>query len=222
MGACGWPGGPGDRHIRRPFLCLVRRSPRAGMGARGIRKVPPSPTAAGCRSGRHRCPRSAGGWGIAFSHVAHRDVGWSTRLASTDSSITQQITADRRGDNHLWIYGSRSSAFTDYPVRVVVNGAAITDDLNSYLATGPPTWVNLPLQTTPNPGDQVRVQLIPTGKPNAIDRYIDIGGVYSHVAGMASAGTHAGTYLIVLGDDSLPLAPGGLPEPMVHGRCSCQ
>jgi len=146
------------------------------------------------------------------------DVGWSTRLASTDSSITQQITADRRGDNHLWIYGSRSSAFTDYPVRVVVNGAAITDDLNSYLATGPPTWVNLRLQTTPNPGDQVRVQLIPTGKPNAIDRYIDIGGVYSHVAGMASAGTHAGTYLIVLGDDSLPLAPGGLPEPMVHGR----
>jgi hypothetical protein len=146
------------------------------------------------------------------------DVGWSTRLASADSSITQQITVDRPGDNNIWIYGSRASDFTDYPVRVLVNGAAVTDDLNSYLTTGPPTWVNLPLQTTPNPGDQVEVQLIPTGNPNAIDRYVDIGGVYSHVAGMSSPGAQAGTYLGVLGDDSLPLAPGGLPEPMVHGR----
>jgi hypothetical protein len=146
------------------------------------------------------------------------DVGWSTRLASTDSSITQQITVDRAGDNNIWIYGSRASAFTDYPVRVVVNGGAVTDDLNSYLTMGPPTWINLPLQTTPNPGDQVDVKLIPTGNPNAIDRYIDIGGVYSRVAGMSSPDTQAGTYLIVLGDDSLPLAPGGLPEPMVHSR----
>jgi hypothetical protein len=146
------------------------------------------------------------------------DVGWSTRLDRTDSSITQQITVDRAGDNNVWIYGSRASAFTDYPVRVVVNGAAVTDDLNSYLTMGPPTWVNLPLQTTPGPGDQIKVQLVPTGNPNPIDRYIDIGGVYSRVAGMFSPGAQAGTYLIVLGDDSLPLAPGGLPEPMVHGR----
>ncbi len=146
------------------------------------------------------------------------DVGWSTRLDRSDSSITQEITVDRAGDDNIWIYGSRASAFTDYPVRVVVNGAAVTDDLNSYLTMGPPTWVNLALQPTPNPGDKVEVQLIPTGNPNSIDRYVDIGGVYSHVAGLSSPGTRTGTYLIVLGDYSLPLAPGGLPEPMVHGR----
>jgi hypothetical protein len=146
------------------------------------------------------------------------DVGWSTRLASTDSSITQQITADRAGDNNVWIYASRASALTDYPVRVVVNGAAVTDDLNSYLTTGQLTWVNVPLQTTPSQGDRVDVRLIPTGKPNAVDRYIDVGGVYSRVAGVSSPDTPTGTYLIVLGDDTLPLAPGGLPEPMVHGR----
>jgi len=145
------------------------------------------------------------------------DVGWTTRLATTDSSITQQITVDRAGDNNIWIYGSRASAFTDYPVRLDVNGAAVTDDLNSYMTTGELTWVNVPLQATPSQGDRVDVRLIPTGKPNPVDRFIDVGGVYSRVTGVSSPGTQAGTYLIVLGDNSLPLAPGGLPEPMVHG-----
>jgi hypothetical protein len=144
-------------------------------------------------------------------------VGWSTRLARTDSSITQQITVDRAGDTNIWIYGSRASAFTDYPVRVDVNGAAVTDDLNSYMTTGELTWVNVPLQATPRQGDQVDVRITPTGKPNAVDRYIDVGGVYTRVAGVSSPGAPTGTYLIVLGDDSLPLAPAGLPEPMVHG-----
>ncbi len=145
------------------------------------------------------------------------DVGWTTRLSSIDSSVTQQITVDRAGDNNVWIYGSRASVSTDYPVRVVVNGATVTDDLNSHLTKGQLTWVNLPLQKAPSRGDRVEVQLIPTGNPNAIDRYIEIGGVYSRIADVSSSGTNAGTYLIVLGDDSLPLAPGGLPEPMVHG-----
>jgi hypothetical protein len=158
----------------------------------------------------------AGGASLAATSPT-RDVGWSTRLASIDSSITQRITVDRAGDNNVWIYGGRASVSTDYPVRVVANGATVTDDLNSYLTKGQLTWVNLPLQTTPSQGDRVDVQLIPTGSPNAIDRYIEIGGVYSRVAGVSSSGTNDGTYLIVLGDDSLPLAPGGLPEPMVHG-----
>jgi hypothetical protein len=158
----------------------------------------------------------AGGASLAATSPT-RDVGWSTRLASIDSSITQRITVDRARDNNVWIYGGRASVSTDYPVRVVANGATVTDDLNSYLTKGQLTWVNLPLQTTPSQGDQVDVQLIPTGSPNAIDRYIEIGGVYSRVAGVSSSGTNDGTYLIVLGDDSLPLAPGGLPEPMVHG-----
>jgi len=145
------------------------------------------------------------------------DVGWTTRLATTDSSITQQITVDRAGDNNVWIYGSRASAFADYPVRVEVNGAPVTDDLNSYLTTSELTWVNVPLQATLAQGDRIDVRLIPTGKPNPVDRFIDVGGVYSRVTGVSSPGTQAGTYLIVLGDSSLPLAPGGLPEPMVHG-----
>jgi hypothetical protein len=159
----------------------------------------------------------AGGASLAATSPT-ADVGWSSRLASTDSSITQQITVDRAGDNNIWIYASRASAFTDYPVRVVVNGAAVTDNLNSYLTTGQLTWVNVPLQAAPGQGDRVDVRLIATGNPNAVDRYIDVGGVYSRVAGLSSPGTQAGTYLIVLGDDSLPLAPGGLPEPMVRGR----
>jgi hypothetical protein len=146
------------------------------------------------------------------------DVGWQTQLANTDSSIQQQITVDRVGDDAIWIYGSRASDFSDYPVRVLVNGVAITEDLNSYLPTSGLAWVSVPLGTTLRQGDQVDVRLIATGNPNAVDRYIDIGGVYSRVAGVSSPGTQAGTYLIVLGDDSLPLAPGDLPEPMVHGR----
>jgi hypothetical protein len=145
------------------------------------------------------------------------DVGWSTRLATTDASITQHITVDRPGDNNIWIYGSRASAFTDYPVRLDLNGAAVTDDLNSYLTTGELTWVNVPLQATPRQGDQVDVRLTATGKANQVDRFIDVGGVYSRVTGVSSPGVQAGTYLIVLGDSSLPLAPGGLSEPMVHG-----
>jgi hypothetical protein len=146
------------------------------------------------------------------------DVGWYSRLSSTRDLITQQITVDRAGDNNIWIYGSRASAFTDYPVRVIVSGATVTDDLNSYLTTGSLNWVNVPLPSSPSQGDQVEVQLVPTGKPNGADRYIDVGGVYSRVAGVSSPGMPAGTFLIVLGDDSLPLAPSGLPEPMVHGR----
>jgi hypothetical protein len=146
------------------------------------------------------------------------DVGWQTQLANTNSSIEQQITVDRAGDDSVWIYGSRASDFSDYPVRVLVNGVAITEDLNSYLPTSGLAWVIVPIGTTLRQGDQVDVRLIPTGNPNAVDRYIDVGGVYSRVAGVSSPGAQAGTYLIVLGDDSLPLAPGGLPEPMVHGR----
>jgi hypothetical protein len=146
------------------------------------------------------------------------DVGWQTQLANTNSSIRQQITVDRAGDDAVWIYGSRSSVFSDYPVRVFVNGVAITDDLNSYLPTGGLAWVAVPLGSTLHEGDQVDVQLIPTGNPNPVDRYVDVGGVYSRVPGLSSPSTRTGTYLIVLGDDSLPLAPGGLPEPMVHGR----
>jgi len=146
------------------------------------------------------------------------DVGWQTQLANTNSSIQQQITVDRAGDDAIWIYGSRASDFSDYPVRLLVNGVAITDDLNSYLPTSGLAWVSVPLGTTLRQGDQVDVRLIATGNPNAVDRYIDVGGVYSHVAGVSSPDAQAGTYLIVLGDDSLPLAPGGLPEPMVRGR----
>jgi hypothetical protein len=146
------------------------------------------------------------------------DVGWQTQLANTNSSIEQQITVDRAGDDAVWIYGSRASDFSDYPVRVLVNGVAISEDLNSYLPTSGPAWVSLPIGTTLRQGDQVDVRLIATGNPNAVDRYINVGGVYTRVGGLSSPGAPAGTYLIVLGDESLPLAPGGLPEPMVHGR----
>lgn len=158
----------------------------------------------------------AGGASLAATSPT-ADVGWYSRLSSTEFLITQQITVDRAGDDNVWIYGGRASAFTDYPVRVMVNGATVTDDLNSYLTTNQLTWVNVPLPSTPSQGDQIEVQLIPTGGPNGADRYVDVGGVYSRVAGVSSPGMPAGTFLIVLGDDSLPLAPGGLPEPMVHG-----
>jgi hypothetical protein len=74
-------------------------------------------------------------------------------------------------------------------------------------------------------GQHLDVQVRATGQPDTASRFIEIGGVYASVPGLASAysyGTQVmganGTYLILLGDDSQPLAPGGLPEPLVQGR----
>jgi hypothetical protein len=79
------------------------------------------------------------------------------------------------------------------------------------------TWNRIPLTTSPRAGDRLDVQITAGGQPNPVDRYIEIGGVYATADGISSPGTN-GTYLIVLGDDSTPLAPGGLPEPMVRNR----
>jgi hypothetical protein len=175
----------------------------------------------------------AGGASLAATSPTP-EVGWRTQLTSTDSFIAQHITVDRAGDSAIWIYGSRASAFSDYPVQLVVNGVTLTDDLNSYLPTGAMSWVSIPLATAPHEGDQLDVRIIPSGTPNANDRYIQVGGVYARVADLSSTfvdraalsnidlssdpGTQTGTFLIVLGDGGLPLAPDGLPEPMVQGR----
>lgn len=144
-------------------------------------------------------------------------AAWSTRLSASSSSIRQEITVDRPGDNSIWIYARRSSAVTDFPFSVLVNSQPLTADLNSYLPTDVMTWNRIPLTTAPRVGDRLDVQITAGGQPSPVDRYIEIGGVYATADGVSSPGTN-GTYLVVLGDDSIPLAPGGLPEPMVRNR----
>jgi hypothetical protein len=145
------------------------------------------------------------------------DAAWSTRLSASSSSIRQEITVDRPGDNSIWIYARRSSVLTDFPFSVIVDGQSVTADLNSYLPTDVMTWNRIPLTTSPHVGDRLEVEITAGGQPNPVDRYIDVGGVYATADGINSPGTN-GTYLVVLGDASLPLAPGGLPEPMVRNR----
>jgi hypothetical protein len=144
-------------------------------------------------------------------------AAWSTRLDTSSSSIRQEITVDRPGDNSIWIYARRSSALTDFPFSVLVNGRLVTANLNAYLPTDVLTWNRIALITSPNVGDRLDVQIMAGGQPNPVDSYLEIGGVYAAADGITSLGTN-GTYLVVLGDDSLPLAPGGLPEPMVRNR----
>jgi len=146
-------------------------------------------------------------------------------LTDTSSSLRQQITVDRAGDNSIWFYGRRASTLSDYPVVVEVNGAPVTTDLNSYLPSAEPAWIRLALPGTRALGDHLDVQVRATGHPDPINRFIEIGGVYAAVPDLASAYWNGsqmigagGTFLIVLGDDSQPLAPGGLPEPLVQGR----
>jgi hypothetical protein len=131
--------------------------------------------------------------------------------------IRQEFTVDRPGDNSIWIYARRSSTLTDYPFSVIVDGQLVTADLNSYLPADVMTWNRIPLTTSPRVGDRLDVRITAGGQPNPVDRYIEIGGVYATADGISSPGIN-GTYLVVLGDDSLPLAPGGLPEPMVQNR----
>lgn len=152
-------------------------------------------------------------------------AAFGVRLTDTSSFLRQQITVDRGGDNSIWFYGRRASTLSDYPVAVEVNGAPVTTDLNSYLPSAEPAWIRLALPGTRALGEHLDVQVRATGQPNPINRFIEIGGVYATVPDLASAywnGSHmigaGGTYLIVLGDDSQPRAPGGLPEPLVQGR----
>ena len=160
-------------------------------------------------------------------------ASWRTYLASTQVSVRQQLSVDRAGDDSIWIFGRRDSTAGDYPVGVVVNGTTITADLNSLLTTDQMAWVRLPLITSPRPGDRIDVQVTATGQPDPTNRYIEIGGVYGQAAGITSAfwdgsrsqgqdlspdaGIQAGTFLIVLGDDSMPRPPAGLPAPLVQG-----
>jgi hypothetical protein len=145
------------------------------------------------------------------------DAAWSTQLNASTSVIRQEFTVDRPGDNSIWIYARRSSTLTDYPFSVIVDGQLVTADLNSYLPTDVMTWNRIPLTTSPHVGDRLDMRITAGGQPNPVDRYVEIGGVYATADGITSPGTN-GTYLVVLGDDSLPLAPGGLPEPMVRNR----
>ena len=152
-------------------------------------------------------------------------AAWGVRLADTSSSIRQQITVDRTGDNSIWFYGRRASTLSDYPVVVDVNGAPVTTDLNAYLPDVQPAWSRLALPGALVPGEQLDIQVRATGQPEPINRFIEIGGVYATVPGLTSAYWNGsktidadGTYLIVLGDEAQPLAPGGLPEPLVQGR----
>jgi hypothetical protein len=144
-------------------------------------------------------------------------AAWSTDLTSPGSSVRQEITVDRGGDTSIWFYARRSTALTDYPFTVLVNGSPVTTDLNSVLPTDLMTWNRVPLGFTPRVGDRLDVQVVPGGSPNAVDRYLEIGGVYATVSAIESPRVD-GTYLIVLGDDAMPLAPNGLPEPMVRNR----
>ena len=162
------------------------------------------------------------------------ESSWRAYLGDTASSIRQQVTVDKAGYDSVWIFGRRASAFSDYPVRVDVNGVAITNDLNSYLPTELMEWVRLPLVSTPRPGSVLDIEITASGKPDLVNRYIEIGGVYAHGAGITSTywdgsralsvdlspdpGIQSGTYLIVLGDESLPHAPSGLPAPFVQGQ----
>jgi hypothetical protein len=144
-------------------------------------------------------------------------AAWSTLLSASSSSIRQDITVDRPGDTSIWIYARRSTTLTDFAFSVIVNGQPVTADLNSYLPTDVMTWNRVPLTTSPHVGDRLEVQITAGGQPNPVDRYIEVGGVYATAGGITSPGMN-GTYLVVLGDDSMPLAPGGLPEPMVRNR----
>jgi len=152
-------------------------------------------------------------------------AAWAVRLSDTSSSLRQQITVDRAGDNSIWFYGRRASTLANYPVVVEVDGGPITTDLNSYLPAIQPRWTRLALPTTRALGERLDVEVRATGQPDPINRFIEIGGVYATVPNLASDYWNGsqmiranGTYLIVLGDDSQPLAPGGLPEPLVQGR----
>jgi MYXO-CTERM domain-containing protein len=144
-------------------------------------------------------------------------AAWSTQLDSPASSVRQDITVDRAGDTSLWFYARRSTALTDYPFTVLVNGTPVTTDLNSVLPTDVMTWNRIPLDFAPRVGERLEVQVVATGSPNPVNRYLELGGDYATVDGISSPGVD-GTYLIVLGDDSMPLAPNGLPEPMVRNR----
>ena len=160
-------------------------------------------------------------------------ASWRTYLASTNASVEQRISVDRAGDDSIWIFGRRGSPASDYHVRVDVGNVPIAADLNSYLATDQMTWVRLPLITMPRAGDSLDVRLTATGQLDYISRYVEIGGVYTQTAAATSSywdgsriqaqdlspdsGTQAGTFLIVLGGDSLPRPPAGLPAPLVQG-----
>jgi hypothetical protein len=144
-------------------------------------------------------------------------AAWTTRLASTNSSLAQEITVDRPGDNAVWIFARRSAASNDYPFTLTVNGSVLTTDLNSYLLTDVLTWARIPLPAPPRVGDRLTVDIQAGGSPNPVDRFIEVGGVYATADGITSPGVN-GTYLVVLGDGSMPLAPGGLPEPLVRNR----
>ena len=144
-------------------------------------------------------------------------AAWTARLDSPSSSLEQEITVDQPSDNSIWIYARRSTALTDYPFDVVVNGTVVTSDLNSSLPTDVMTWNRIPLTAPVQVGQRLEVQIESQGQPNPVDRYLEIGGDYATVSGITSRGAN-GTYLIVLGDDSMPLAPNGLPEPMVRNR----
>lgn len=141
----------------------------------------------------------------------------TARLTTAKSSLDQRITVDRNGDTSLWIYAHRSSEFTEAKFPITVNGVEVTSDLSSYLLTDPIAWARVPLPAPPRVGDHLDVRIEAKGLPNPVDRYIEIGGVYATVDGIVSSGFN-GTYLLVLGDDSLPRAPGGLPEPLVRNR----
>jgi O-Antigen ligase len=152
-------------------------------------------------------------------------AAWFVRLTDTSSSIRQRITVDRASENSIWFYGRRASTFSDNPVVVDVNGASLTTDLNPYLPSAEPAWIRLALPGTLVLGEELDIQVRATGQPDPINRYIEIGGVYATAPDLTSAYSNGsqvigadGTYLIVLGDDSQPLAPGGLPEPLVQGR----
>ncbi|HEX2648223.1 MAG TPA: hypothetical protein VHO95_13430, partial [Candidatus Dormibacteraeota bacterium] len=169
----------------------------------------------------------AGGLAIAFAVLtagaslagttAPAASAWTMRMTTSTSTVEQLITVDRPGDTSIWIYARRASALTDYPFTLTVNGNEVTSDLNSYLLTDPMAWVRVPLPRSPRVGDRLDVKVAAGGAPDAVDRYIEVGGVYAAVNGITSPGVN-GTFLIVLGDDSLPLAPGGLPEPLVRNR----
>jgi len=153
------------------------------------------------------------------------DAAWRVQLTDARSAVRQQMTVDRVGDNSIWVYGRRGSTLPDFPAVVEVNGAPLTTDLNAYLPAVQPAWSRLPLPGKLVLGEHLDVQIRATGQPDPINRYIEIAGVYATVPELTSEysnGTQMvavnGTYLIVLGDESQPLAPGGLPEPLVQGR----
>lgn len=151
-------------------------------------------------------------------------AAWTVRLSDTGTALVQRITVDRAGDTSVWFYGSRASALPGYSAAVDIDGAPLTSDLMADLPDVAPGWVRIPLPHPPAPGARIEVRVRATGSPDSVNRYIEMGGVYASTPGLESAYGDSsgltpvnGTYLIVLGDDALPLAPGGLPEPLVRG-----